>query len=67
MTAMTQATGLCAGAIAVSAADASAASSVTSATDVPVWSVVVLLVGLAVSIGWADRKLTRLNTSHPPV
>lgn len=68
MTAMTQATGLCAGAIAVSAADASAASSVTSATDVPVWSVVVLLVGLAVSIGWAlYARAVRVDRLHRQV
>ena len=68
MTAMTQATGLCAGAIAVSAVDASAASSVTSATDVPVWSVVVLLVGLAVSIGWAlYARAVRVDRLHRQV
>ena len=68
MTAMTQATGLSAGAIAVSAADSSAASSVTSATDVPVWSVVVLLVGLAVVIGWALYvRAVRVDRLHRQV
>ena len=68
MTAMTQATGLSAGAIAVSAADSSAASSVTSATDVPVWSVVVLLVGLAVAIGWAlYARAVRVDRLHRQV
>ena len=68
MTAMTQATGLSAGAIAVSAADLSAASSVTSATDVPVWSVVVLLVGLAVAIGWAlYARAVRVDRLHRQV
>ncbi|WP_442778218.1 hypothetical protein [Actinomyces sp. Marseille-P3109] len=65
---MTQATGLSAGAIAVSAADSSAASSVTSATDVPVWSVVVLLVGLAVAIGWAlYARAVRVDRLHRQV
>lgn len=68
MTAMTQATGLSAGAIAVSAADSSAASSVTSATDVPVWSVVVLLVGMAVAIGWAlYARAVRVDRLHRQV
>ena len=68
MTAMTQATGLSAGAIAVSAADSSVASSVTSATDVPVWSVVVLLVGLAVAIGWAlYARAVRVDRLHRQV
>lgn len=68
MTAMTQATGLSAGAIAVSAADSSAASSMTSATDVPVWSVVVLLVGMAVAIGWAlYARAVRVDRLHRQV
>lgn len=68
MTAMTQATGLSAGAIAVSAADSSVASSVTSATDVPVWGVVVLLVGLAVAIGWAlYARAVRVDRLHRQV
>ena len=68
MTAMTQATGLSAGAIAVSAADSSAASSVTSATDVPIWSIVVLLVGLAVAAGWAlYARAVRVDRLHRQV
>jgi len=41
---------------------------VTSATDVPVWSVVVLLVGLAVAIGWAlYARAVRVDRLHRQV
>ena len=64
MTAMTEAIGLPAGTTAALAAQ----SSTTPAATVPVWSVVVLLVGLAVVIGWALYvRAVRVDRLHRQV
>ena len=64
MTAMTEAIGLPAGTTAALAAQ----SSTTPAATVPVWSVVVLLVGLAVVIGWVLYvRAVRVDRLHRQV
>ena len=64
MTAMTKAIGLPAGTTAALVAQ----SSTTPAATVPVWSVVVLLVGLAVVIGWALYvRAVRVDRLHRQV
>ena len=65
MTAMVEAIGLPTGTAASSIAEFLATSTATSAKAVPVWSVVVLIVGLAVAIGWAlYARAVRVDRLH---
>lgn len=68
MTAMVEAIGLPTGTAASSIAEFLATSTATSAKVVPVWSVVVLIVGLAVAIGWAlYARAVRVDRLHRQV
>ena len=68
MTAMVEAIGLPTGTAASSIAEFLATSTTTSAEAVPVWSVVVLIVGLAVAIGWAlYARAVRVDRLHRQV
>lgn len=68
MTAMVEAIGLPTGTAASSIAEFLATSTATSAEAVPVWSVVVLIVGLAVAIGWAlYARAVRVDRLHRQV
>lgn len=68
MTAMVEAIGLPTGTAASSIAEFLATSTATSAKAVPVWSVVVLIVGLAVAIGWAlYARAVRVDRLHRQV
>ena len=68
MTAMVEAIGLPTGTAASSIAEFLATSTATSVKDVPVWSVVVLIVGLAVAIGWAlYARAVRVDRLHRQV
>ena len=68
MTAMVEAIGLPTGTAASSIAESLATSSAASAVAVPAWSVVVLVVGLAVAIGWAlYARAVRVDRLHRQV